>query len=141
MMKLTQYICDRCSRKIEDEKRYKVYFKEMSSSEDLKVANGVPFPDLVDCDFCNDCMMKIVAFITNEEIETVTIKEDAPTPPHSEDKPKKKTYNKSIDKGKILALDKANWSVKEIAHECNCSQQTVYRIISDSLSEKVVNKS
>lgn len=47
-------------------------------------------------------------------------------------KPEKKKPQKpqpKVDHGKIMALHKRGWPIKEIAKDCGCSDQTVYNHI------------
>ena len=39
-----------------------------------------------------------------------------------------------LDLGKVGALLRANWSIKEIAKEMNCSEQTIYNHRDEALS-------
>lgn len=48
---------------------------------------------------------------------------------HIEIAPKK--IKRKIDKGKVGALYKADWSVAKIADEMRCSQGTIYKIIKE----------
>lgn len=48
---------------------------------------------------------------------------------HIEIAPKK--IKRKIDKGKVGALYKADWSVAKIADEMRCSQGTIYKILKE----------
>lgn len=49
-------------------------------------------------------------------------------------KPEKKKTQPKVDHGKIMALHKRGWPIKEIAKDVGCSEQTVYNHI--ALEEK-----
>lgn len=46
-----------------------------------------------------------------------------------EPKPEKKKQQPKVDHGKIMALHKRGWPIKEIAKDVGCSEQTVYNHI------------
>ena len=65
------------------------------------------------------------------EVTAVEKKEVAPEPVKAE-KPKKKSSSKKVDHGRIMALyhgKYGNWSVKDIAEDVGCSEQTVRNTI------------
>lgn len=59
--------------------------------------------------------------------------EEQPDPeaekPQKPQKPQKPKKRNTIDRGKVMALKNAGWSVKEIADEVRCSEQAVYNIL------------
>jgi len=58
---------------------------------------------------------------------------EEPPEPEPEEKPKRKPpARKTVDAGKICALYKAGWSVKNIADEISCSEATVINKLKDA---------
>jgi len=59
-----------------------------------------------------------------EKMQTVTVVDTKPT--KAEPKQKNKAVPKGLDKGKIIALHTAGWSVAKIADEMNCTEATIH---------------
>ena len=58
-----------------------------------------------------------------------------PEAPKAEEKPKKEAKKQMVDRGKVVALAKAKWSIAKIADEMRCSQQTVRNILRVCMTE------
>lgn len=68
-------------------------------------------------DICPECVKKIAAQLPKEEPKPkrTTAKKEAPV-------------RQKVDRGKVIALAKAGWSITKIADEMGCSDQTVRNI-------------
>lgn len=84
-----------------------------------------------------------VAMMLKEALRDVTVyrKEEEPSKKEIEEKalqqkelPKKEKRN-PIDRGKVMALARGKWTVKEIAEEMHCSGQTIRTIIAELKKE------
>lgn len=111
-MKKIIYICDKCGKEIQDE----------------------IFPIGKVFDLCPDCADKfqnVLAGFLNQ-------KEEQPKP--EPEKPKKGVkgnggarHKVKLDLGKVGALYAAGWSVKQIAEEMNCSDQTIRNHLNEAV--------
>lgn len=115
--------CDRCGKTIE--KDIKPWAFAICNSN-----TGEPYPasPFKGWDFCLECKDEIIEFVKmKKKLETPeqNIVITAETPEKS--KPKAAP----LDKGKMLALRKAGWSLTEIAGECHCAVSTVSRILAE----------
>ena len=115
--------CDRCGKTIE--KDVKPWAFAICNSDTGEPYPGNPFKGW---DFCLECKDEIIEFVKmKKKLETPeqNIVITAETP----EKSKPKTA--PLDKGKMLALRKAGWSLTEIAGECHCAVSTVSRILAE----------
>lgn len=93
--------------------------------------NGKPFGanPFYKMDFCDKCRDEIIAF--------GKMKPKKAAAPETPEAPKKAP---PLNRGKIFALRKANWSLSEIAKEMNCSVGTVSKICTDMLQKEQAKK-
>lgn len=135
---MVKIVCDRCGQNI-DIDLYTGYivwnFRDHASG---KVTEQNIFEN---CDYCEECMEEIRAFITHGHTQTPTepINTDSAagttesTPPAAgqttEDKAGKR--NSRIDMGKVNALRDAGWSIGKIAEEMNVDPAEVAEKIYD----------
>lgn len=115
--------CDRCGKTIPND--LKPWAFAICDSN-----TGEPYPasPFKGWDFCLECKDEIIEFVkTKKKLETpeqnIVITVETP------EKSKPKTA--PLDKGKMLALRKAGWSLTEIAGECHCAVSTVSRILAE----------
>ena len=102
--------CDRCHKRIEKPDRIGYVALNWRDLKTDALTGENPTEDL---DFCDECMDEITAFISRKPAA-----DEIAAP-----------QKKRVDVGKIRALSKAGWSVKNIAEEVGCSEQTVYKHI------------
>ena len=114
-MRKTIYYCDRCKKEIEEKPlsfQVTVRLTESGSVEDVDGVTDI-------CESCaNDLMERNRKLILS-----------------AEEKPKKEAKKQTVDRGKVVALAKAKWSVAKIADEMRCSQQTVRNILRSCMTE------
>lgn len=134
-MKRMLYTCDRCRKEITGDPVN--ICMEVIDRENSDYLSDAPYPDIAELDFCRDCgdfiadrirhfCKKGATAIINEDFESAVeemIATSQPDPPPT-DKPKRR-----LDTGKVAALRKAGWTVKAIAEEMSCSEQTVYNAL------------
>ena len=105
------YFCDRCEKKIEEDKVVKI-------NPMYKIPNGecegLVFKDSYDKDYCEKCSKEIYQFMTG------CSKADSPKKEQSEQGNKPK-----LDVAKIKALRDAGWPQSKIAEEMGVSQATI----------------
>ena len=85
-------------------------------------------------EFCKDCYEEIegmVVFMVKNP--TIHYAENG-EPIKKKDAKKAAARKLDLDLGKVGALLRANWSIKEIAKEMNCSEQTMYNHKDEALS-------
>lgn len=114
-MRKTIYYCDRCRKEIEENPlsfQATVRLTESGSVEDV---DGVT-------DICESCAKDLMERIRKLILST-------------EEKPKKEAKKQMVDRGKVVALAKAKWSIAKIADEMRCSQQTVRNILRVCMTE------
>lgn len=118
-MKKTIYYCDRCRKEItENPLSFEVVIRR-SESGIMEDADGVT--DI--CESCaNDLMERIRKLILSPEVK---------------EKPKEEAKRQKVDRGKVVALAKAKWSVTKIADEMHCSSQTVRNILRACMTENL----
>ena len=58
--------------------------------------------------------------------------EETGTPEKEADKEQKPKKRAEIDRGKVAALRKAGWKVKDIAEEMQCTETTIYTILKEA---------
>jgi len=119
-MRQIKIICDSCKKEITNDPT-KIITEVVDRVSGEKVTMSNPNPELNDKDFHLACAIKLIRSMLKQP--------DLPTIP-----PEKKSIcktNKKIDAGKVLALHKAGWSVKDIASELSCSDQTVYNALKE----------
>ncbi len=118
--------CDRCLREIHPAQVNRIGYVAINwrtiETDDLE--DGNPFER---CDFCPDCMKEIEEFIRMCPPIPVPAPDPEQKPAAAADK--KKPGKKPLDKGKIGALYDANWTMKDIASEMNCSEERVRQIL------------
>lgn len=108
-MKVIDYICDKCSCRIDPDKHYAIRIDKLCA-DDGDVVDGAiehPYSGVNEADYCEKCMKEIYELAVNEI----------------------SSGKKKIDKGKVLALADAGWKIKNIADEIGVSIPTVYNII------------
>lgn len=111
--------CDRCGKTIE--KDIKPWAFAICDSNTGEPYPGNPFSGW---DFCQECKDEILEFCRKKQ--TTTKKALAPIETPESNKPVK-----PIDKGKMLALRKAGWNLKDIAEDVGCSISTVSKTLSE----------
>ena len=121
-------ICDRCGVTID--KGVKPWAFAICDSNTGEPYPGNPFREW---DFCLECKDEIIDFCKTKPVKIVKPKAVLETP----ETPKKTV---PLDRGKIFALRKANWSLTEIAKEMNCSVGTVSKICTDMLQKEKQEK-
>ena len=115
--------CDRCGKTIE--KDVKPWAFAICNSDTGEPYPGNPFKGW---DFCLECKDEIIEFVkTKKKLETPEQNIVITAETHEKSKPK----TAPLDKGKMLALRKAGWSLTEIAGECHCAVSTVSRILAE----------
>ncbi len=150
-MKLTKILCDRCGEYVEAQENYVQIIPRFIN------ANMVSLPidqlpiwlcEIMNKDFCIDCAHEIIrdalgSTKVNEEFVKAMQKMgqsssssldekaedddcDGTNTDSGEEQIKTRTR---IDVGKVMALRKAGWSVKQIAEEFSVSVQAVYMVI------------
>ena len=108
-MKKIIYICDRCGKEIQG-KRYRL--ATMIFNEDQEVAEDVDDG----AELCEKCY-KVV-----DDAVLAAMKNEKP-------EPKKSREPAITDFGKLKALLRAGWKIKDVAIEFGCSEQTVRNTI------------
>lgn len=137
-MKKIIYTCDRCKKEISGH-IFKIFAEELEQeSEDFTLEDH--YPEMRTRDFCQECADFLVGLIDqkckkgapaqiNTEFEEAVqemVATSQSDPPPTVDKP----AARKVDTGKVLALRKAGWIVKDIAEDVGCSEATVYNILS-----------
>lgn len=133
--------CDRCGKVIAPYvHRIRI---ETYSNMDYSMDKPVPCMDEVDktvtedilpakvysMHLCHDCVEQIAAYAMKYNVPELK--------PIDTEKPKKAPTKartlkpRKIDKGRIVALYKANWSIHDIADDCGCSEKTVYNYLTE----------
>ena len=116
-MRKTIYYCDRCKKEIEEKPLSFEAVLRRSETGTVEDVDGVT--DI--CESCaNDLMERIRKLILSPDVK---------------EKPKKEAKKQMVDRGKVVALAKAKWSVAKIADEMRCSQQTVRNILRACMTE------
>lgn len=111
------YYCDQCKKEIEEDPLSFEAVLQRTESGTVEDVDGVT--DI--CESCaNDLMERIRKLILSAEVM---------------EKPKKEAKKQTVDRGKVVALAKAKWSVAKIADEMRCSQQTVRNILRACMTE------
>ncbi len=111
-MKQFTYICDRCGRPIAKDV-YRLYVGIVNPETDDS-PECYELNEIGDSVYCSKCLSEVDKIIYSA---TFGPKEETPK---KVTKPKKK-----IDDGKIQALRDAGWTLKAIADEIGCCEQTV----------------
>lgn len=108
-MKVIDYICDKCSCRIDHDKHYAIRIDKLCADDGDVVDDAIehPYSGVNEADYCEKCMKEIYELAVNEI----------------------SSGKKKIDKGKVLALADAGWKIKNIADEIGVSIPTVYNII------------
>lgn len=114
-MRKTIYYCDRCRKEIEEKPLSFQVTVRRTETETVEDLDGV-------MDICESCANDLM-----ERIRKLILS--------AEDKPKKEAKKQTVDRGKVVALAKAKWSVSKIADEMRCSQQTVRNILRACMTE------
>lgn len=124
-MRKTICVCDRCGKQIEGS-LYGIVINEYETLGDDLPTGTVKTPD-AQKELCPDCMKALVS--------NLAAFMDTEAKPHKRTTKKKKAAAPAatkIDRGKILALHNAEWTVKNIAGEMGCSEQTVYNVLKEA---------
>lgn len=124
-MRQVKIICDSCKKEITDDPT-KIITEVVDRVSGERVTMSNPNPELKDKDFHLACAIKLIRSMLKQP-DLLAI------PP--EKKAADKT-SKKIDAGKVLALHKAGWSVKNIAGELGCSDQTVYNALKEGKADE-----
>lgn len=103
-MKLVTCICDRCKLEIEGDS---IAINPIWQSP-LGVKKGYVFEDSTKREYCTECAEKIYKFMQTAPV----VKQ-----------------KREIDKGKIVALRQAGWSLDKIADEVGCSVFTCRSVL------------
>ena len=134
--------CDRCGKLIDLDQYDNTGYIKWSWRNIFDPADVSPDSPLEKCDYCEDCMNEILAFITTKpDTKPDTAEPEKPeTAPAPDQTPTVKTggpgpATKKFDIGKMQALRIAGWSYAKIADEMGCSQSTVYTRLAE-LEEK-----
>lgn len=135
-MKKIIYTCDRCKQEITGS-IFKIFTEEADrESEDF--APNDPYPEMKYRDFCRDCADYFAGLI-NEKCKKgvpATINKDFEDAVQDmiatsqQESPADKPRTRKVDTGKVLALRKEGWPVKDIAADVGCSEATVYNVLS-----------
>ena len=120
--------CDRCGQTIQQ--GVKPWAFAICNGDTGEPYPGNPFKEW---DFCLGCKDEIIDFCKTKPVKIVKPKAVPETP----ESPKKTV---PLDRGKIFALRKANWSLTEIAKEMGCSVGTVSKICTDMLQKEKQEK-
>jgi len=121
-MRQIKIICDSCNKEITDNP-VKIYAEAVDRhTGDFTTARTL-IPELEDKDFHQTCAIKLIRGMLKQP--------DLPVPAIPPEKKAVCKTNKKIDAGKVLALHKAGWKVKDIASELSCSDQTVYNALKE----------
>lgn len=117
--------CDRCGATLD--KGLKPWAFAICDSN-----TGEPYPasPFKGWDFCLECKDEIIEFVkVKPRTAVIPVERIADTP----EKPKTKASSlpKGIDKGKVVALRNAHWSVVKIAEEMGCSEQRIGQILKE----------
>lgn len=119
--------CDRCGATLD--KGLKPWAFAICDSN-----TGEPYPasPFKDWDFCLECKDEIIEFV-----KVKPPKKSAPKPIAQIETPEaNKAAMRPLDKGKMVALRKAGWSLKEISAEMNCSMGTVSKVLTEMLGKR-----
>ena len=110
---MRKIICDRCHKEI-TEKPVKVYLNRVDpKTGDFEETVG---ESLEEIDLCEECAKALAAKIKAFSCKTEELSGQNPA-------------KKKIDKGKVMALRNAGWTIKAIAEEMSCSPQTICNVI------------
>ncbi|MCD8150576.1 MAG: hypothetical protein LUE92_13670 [Clostridiales bacterium] len=141
---MIKYICDRCGKALDDEP---VTGYISANSRDKATGDLLDDNEFEDHHFCRECMEQIKVFIHGKPEETEPVikeSESVVEEPENESEPETGKKKRSrIDTGKIFALRKAGWPVKEIAAEMHLTSQQVSQQIylhKDEYESKVLMK-
>lgn len=117
--------CDRSGKTID--KAVKPFAFAICDSDTGEPYEGNPFNGW---DFCKECKDEILDF-AREKHETAVVPVAAKAETPERPRAKSSSQPKGIDKGKVVALRKAHWSIVQIADEMGCSQQRVGQILAE----------
>lgn len=136
-MKKIIYTCDRCKQEITGN-IFKIFIEGVNrESEDFILDD--PYPEMKNRDFCRECADYFAGLINekckkgvpatiNKDFEDTV--QDMIATSQQESPPADKHGTRKVDTGKVLALRKAGWPVKDIAADVGCSEATVYNVLS-----------
>lgn len=113
-MRKTVLVCDLCGREITGSPaRLKPETEDQGTGAELR-------QELAEKDFHRDCADRVIRRILD------MLQGGGPGKPSG---------RRKIDRGKVMALDRAGWAVKKIAGEMQCSDQGVRNILAESREE------
>lgn len=150
-MQLTKILCDRCGAYVGAQDGYvQIIPKFMNANMVSLPIDQLPvwLYGIINKDFCIDCAHEIIRYalggIKEEKDLAKAVSEMIANPPSENeaeckehdseesdadtDKESKSTRTR-IDAGKVMALRKVGWSVKQIAEEFSVSETAIYKVI------------
>lgn len=125
-MRKIMWICDRCGKEI----------PEVINNLGTRYLDQDGYTNEAEwsAELCKDCYEEVdnmVAFMVKNP--TIHYAENG-EPIKKKDAKKAAARKLDLDLGKVGALLRANWSIKEIAKKMNCSEQTIYNHRDEALS-------
>lgn len=127
---MIKYFCDRCGKELNRERRIGYIAVNTRDKAEGELMDDNEFEDCHYCSSCTNDIKRFVRTIPAERAQNIlenknnVEKSEIPVE-HKEADADGLKKRKNIDTGKILALRKAGWPVKEIAAEMNLSPQQV----------------
>lgn len=126
-MRKTVFYCDRCGRQI-DAEVYQIGTRFLNAEEGTEIDSENLAELCMDCH--NETEEMTTWMILHPEIHFDGGRQITPQKPKD---PKKQGNRKQIDLGKIAALYNAGWSVRNIAAEMHCAEQTIRNHLQEAL--------
>lgn len=132
-MKKIIYICDKCSKEINGLPIKLVpcsydQYGDVTEIGSEALENKAKI--IQENDYCLDCFRGVCDLLEPDQEETeeeMEPEEEQEICDRIENAPKKSGKTAPLDVGKIKALYKAGWKVKEIVEEMRCAESAVYR--------------
>lgn len=130
---MRKIICDRCGADITAAEKTGYISMNWRAARGGDLVSKNPYED---CDFCQACMEDIVKVI---DFKAVAVPEEPEADPDPEEvevvekiKQTPAPKKKPIDKGKVFALNKAQWPIKKIADEMGVSTVRIGQILKEA---------
>ena len=121
-MRRSTYFCDRCNTQLGEGEVFQIQPSAQNIDDDGLLSTdwerSKEFDRFRNIHFCRQCLNQIIAFA-----------ESKPEKPAEKNGgvAKRTAVNKiTLDIGKVNALRKAGWTMKQIAEEMGCSEATIY---------------
>lgn len=119
-MKKIVYVCDSCGNDIDEAFRYRMVYGKIDDPPTEK-------------DLCIKCYLQVTTGLFGIKAGN-DIPESLKEKPNPEPKKRGGARHKvELDLGKVGALYAAGWSVKQIAEEMNCSDQTIRNHLNEAV--------